>query len=240
MPIPVAAVAVWGASTTATFAGVVASYGIVGGVIAGAVVGAVAGGATAAIMGQDIGKGALAGALVGAAGGGIAAYSSGASLLSGAEAAAGAAPTPATSAMSEAQQAGLMSQEGAGAPAAGLEQGAGGVGANVPAAQGAAQPQSVLEKLIAQNTEASKAAAEATKAAASAEKWRPIVEGGVGLAKGYMTPTAQEEAEARAAAELDSWKQRLAATKYTGLGGRIGQKPTVVIPSYAQRTGLIG
>lgn len=83
MPAAVAAVAVYAASGTAAFGAIATSFGIVGTALAGAVVGAVAGGATAAIMGEDIGDGALVGALGGAASGGIVGTTKGASLISG-------------------------------------------------------------------------------------------------------------------------------------------------------------
>lgn len=83
MPPVVTAVAVYAASTTAVFEGIVAAYGIAGAAVAGAVVGAAAGGATAAIMGDDIGDGALAGALSGAATGGIIGATGGAGFTSG-------------------------------------------------------------------------------------------------------------------------------------------------------------
>lgn len=71
MPPVAAAVAVWGVGAAGGFGAITASFGIAGTIIAGAVVGAVGGGATAALMGEDIGKGALMGALAGGTSSGI-------------------------------------------------------------------------------------------------------------------------------------------------------------------------
>lgn len=110
MPPVVAAVAVMAVSTTATFAAIGATYGIIGAAVAGAVVGAVAGGATAAITGGDIGKGALSGALSGAVAGGVSGFASGASWTGGGEAVSGAAGgmSGATSGVTTGAEAGIL------------------------------------------------------------------------------------------------------------------------------------